>query len=204
MQLNSNQKIIAKKIVIALIMCAALVVAYAIGTYVVLPGVTALQEYNAKFLALILGSVVVGVLFLILRSVAIAEYNRMQEMNALTRVPKTFRDIQKLGIHSPIDYCATMQILFAYSKIPNLGFPSPFMKESTNPETWEEAIKLFRLTFGRDPYGVKNDRDFNWGYLTACEAQVALEKPSVDLVTSEEVMKLLSPEVISNLGVSLI
>ena len=204
MQLISNYKLILKRTMIIIAACALLIASYSIGISVGLPVITSLQAYNKKMLAFVAGFVIVGIIYLTFRSTVIAVYNRRQESEALMRVPKSFKDIQKLGIRSEIDYCATMQILFAYSKIPNLWFPSPFLKESQNQDTWEEALHLFKLRFGREPYGINNNHDLTWGYLTACEAQVALNKPSIKDVSSEELLSLLSPEVISSLGVRLV
>ena len=191
-----------KRLAILFICLSLLLSSYFAGAFVAAPLIKLLSG-NMKVQALLGGFIITAITFLIYRSFAIAKYNKQQEQIALNRIPKTFRQVKNLGIQNTVDYCTAMQYLFAYKAIPNLGLPSPFMRESTNAEAWEASTKLFKCLYGREPHGI-DQGDYNWGYLAACEAKEILHKDNVKSLSSAEIIELLSPEIRESLGIGTI
>ena len=188
-----------KRLAILFICMSILFASYFAGSYVAVPLIKILGTHM-KVQSLLGGAIITGIVFLIYRSFVIARYNKQQERIALQRIPRNFRQVKNLGIQNTVDYCTAMQFLFAYKAIPNLGLPSPFMRESNNMEAWEASTKLFKCLYGRDPHGI-DQGEYNWGYLAACEAKEILHKDSLDSLDSAEIVELLSPEIRENLGI---
>ena len=196
-------KDLSKKIAVVVVLLSLIVLSYFAGEYLATPLIHALKRVdNNKIESLLAGFLVVGIVFLIYRSFIIFLYNRRQESVALERLPKTFKDVHDLGIKNSVDFCAAMQILFAYPAVPNLGLPSPFLRESQNAVAWDNTLRLFKLLYGRDPYGSDENIAITWAFLAAKEAQRALHKQSLDQITSEEIMQLLSPEIRESFGMT--
>lgn len=153
---------------------------------------------GSPIIPLVFGFVVIMALFLSVRSVIIAVCNYRKEELVADIVPNNFRELSKLDVHSPVDFCASMQMMFAYKRTPNLGLPSVFLAESKSKAAWSKALELFRSLYGRMPYGANRTAYPSWGYYLMQEAKAALGRDEGQ-VSVEEMISLLSPDIAERL-----
>lgn len=172
---------------------AAVILSWMIGKLLA-PSALKFMEQNNNASTILIGLFVFFGFFLCVRSIIIAIYNYRLEESVADDVPDTLREVSALGIQSPLDFCAAMQMIFSYREIPNLGLPSIFLKESNSSTAWNKAIELFRSLYGRDPHGADSNGDVAWGFFTMQEARAMLNKPENERVSVDEFVNLLSPE----------
>lgn len=153
---------------------------------------------GSPIIPLVFGFVVIMALFLSVRAVIIAVCNYRKEELVADIVPNNFRELSKLDVHSPVDFCASMQMMFAYKRTPNLGLPSVFLAESKSKAAWSKALELFRSLYGRMPYGANRTAYPSWGYYLMQEAKAALGRDEGQ-VSVEEMISLLSPDIAERL-----
>lgn len=186
-----------------ILILAASIISLGFGR-LILKGVVYLYEiFQVRLLLeLLTGMNVIFLTFLFVRHRVIDIYNAETEERLINRLPSNLEDLEKAGIHTPVDFCLGMGCLFVYEARRPYLVSQPKYIASTSPELWDHATNLFKQKFKREPYQYDENSNKTWLDYANYEIEEFFKENNKEIESANDILETLSPEFIGQFHVS--
>ena len=183
------------KSIIAVLICVI------IGHMVVIPVIGTLSK-SILLRDILLGLAIYMLVRVVEHAISVMKANQESRYAEVKNLPKTKKDIERLGIQNPVDFCIMMQMYFGRCTYNILSSTIYTETENQNVNSWRSAAMLFKSCFGSNLHGwtPMTKSDFSWGLCLEEEAKLMLNRKQDETVTEDEIWSLISPTLKNNLA----